>query len=475
MITLESPLLEMMDRSKNGELLGQHLQKVCHEAEKIYQNADQASDSLVGAQSPLQDRVMQLRDALEALRTAEESLLEEKAELMTAHESTLNTCKHYQEIFEQAPDGYLITDRLGVIQEANQAAARLLESTPEALLRQPLSNFVVESYRKTFQLKVNQVTAVRQEREWEVKLQRQNGEPFDAAFTISVKHDEMGRITALYWLLRDATVRKKAEEHLRQVQIQNIQIVEADRVKQQFISTVSHELRTPMNSILGFSDLLLRRFHEQSDPQQLSMIERIFRNSRHLLMLIEEMLDLSKLKTNHLELKIESCDLAEIVQTTANEIRPLALRKNVELQVEVGQAPLMVLNDRTRLKQILMNLLSNAVKFTNIGRICLKVQKLSDEQVLLVLSDTGIGIAPEHQPCIFQEFWQANQSLSRQQGGIGLGLAITGGLIRLMGGTIAVESQLGQGSTFRVELPYQVKTVDTVTEGQYNQHAGKLF
>lgn len=470
----------MMDRRSNGELLGQHLQTVCQQAEGIYQNADQlseqASSPLSSIQAaPFQDRLLQLREALAALRTAEECLLHEKADLMMAYHSTLNTCRHYQELFECAPDGYIITDRQGVIQEANLAAATLLSSEAGALVGQPLSNFVVGSYRKTFQSKLDQGTAIRREREWEVSLQRQNGECFEAAFTVSAKYDETGKAIVLYWLFRDATVRKQAEEQIRQVQFQNIRMAETGRLKQQFIATVSHELRTPMNSILGFSDLLLRRFHEQYDPQQLSMIERIFKNSRHLLALIEEMLDLSELRTNHLELKLESLDLREIVQNTTNEIRPLALRKNLELQVDVGEEPLLVINDRTRLRQVLVNLLSNAVKFTDIGRINLWIEKLSDERVLLAVSDTGIGIASEHQNFIFQEFWQANQMLNRQHGGAGLGLAITAGLVRLMQGTIEVDSQLGQGTTFRVELPCQVQPVDTIAEGQYNQRAGKIF
>jgi signal transduction histidine kinase len=237
-----------------------------------------------------------------------------------------------------------------------------------------------------------------------------------------------------------------------------VELVESDRIKQQFMATVSHELRTPMNAILGFSDLLLRRFHQQYDPQQINMIERIFNNGKHLLSLIENLLDVSKLRENNLQLRNQEFDLVELVLEAGKEIRPLATRKNLDLQVEVGQVPIPVTNDRVRLRQVMMNLLSNAVKFSDQGVIRIEVQQVADDRISITVSDTGIGIDPAHHSQVFREFWQVEQSLNRSYGGTGLGLAISAGLVKLMGGTITVESDLGQGAVFRVELPAHVQS-----------------
>jgi signal transduction histidine kinase len=188
------------------------------------------------------------------------------------------------------------------------------------------------------------------------------------------------------------------------------------------------------------------------------MIERIFNNGKHLLSLIEDLLDISKLREKSLQLHYQNFDLVELMLEVAKEIRPLATRKNLDLQVEAENAPVLIVNDHARLRQVLMNLLSNAVKFTNQGEVRIKAQQLSDDRVSITVSDTGIGIDPVHHSRIFREFWQVDQSLNRQHGGVGLGLAISAGLVKLMQGTITVESELGQGAVFRVELPAQPKS-----------------
>lgn len=249
---------------------------------------------------------------------------------------------------------------------------------------------------------------------------------------------------------------KELENLSTQIQLQNLQLMEAARLKSQFLATMSHELRTPMNAVIGFSQLLLRQRQNQLSPQQLDMVDRILSNGKHLLTLINDILDLSKIEAGRLELKPEEFNLPVLVRTTAEELRSLASEKHLELQVEADLQNPQILNDSARMRQILVNLLSNAIKFTDTGSVHIKVQEVSPEQVLLTVQDTGIGIAEENLKHIFEEFRQVDQSLAKRYPGTGLGLAITHSLVQLMHGKISVESHLGQGSTFRVEFPRRV-------------------
>jgi signal transduction histidine kinase len=201
-------------------------------------------------------------------------------------------------------------------------------------------------------------------------------------------------------------------------------LVESDRIKTQFMGMMSHELRTPMNAILGFSELLLRRFRQYSDFQHITLVERIFENGRHLLAIIEDMLDFSKLKTNRLELQLEQFDLADLAIVITDELSSLAGQKALDLRICLTPSSIPVNNDPARVRQILVNLLSNAIKFTDTGSVLLEIWEIPRERVAIAVSDTGCGIDPVDQAHIFQEFWQVNQSRTRQHSGTGLGLAI---------------------------------------------------
>lgn len=397
-----------------------------------------------------------LQVALEELHVAEEELRQQNEELILARQVVEAERQRYQELFEFAPDGYLVTDSYGTIREANRAAAQLLNIDQKYLIGKPLASFVLEEERKAFRSILNQLHTINRVQEWEVHLRGRGDGVFDAALTVETVRHKQGGVSGLRWQLRDITTRKQAEEQLRQVQMQNLQLLEADRLKNQFMATISHELRTPMNAILGFSQLLLRQVRNHSDPQHVSMIERIVKNGQHLLTMIEEILDFSKLKANHLELHLDVLDLAELATGTVEELRCLAQQKAINLRIDLTQASIPIVNDPVRLRQVLVNLVSNAIKFTDAGSVKLKVWELPEGRVAIAVSDTGIGIHPTDQEHIFQEFWQVNQTSTRKTKGTGLGLAITNSLVHLMQGTISVESQPGKGATFRVELPRQV-------------------
>lgn len=187
------------------------------------------------------------------------------------------------------------------------------------------------------------------------------------------------------------------------------------------------------------------------------MVERILNSGRHLLTLIDDILDFSKIEVGSLTLELEQFNLAEMVTATIEELHSLVEQKNLALQVQLNLHNPLIVNDRTRLRQVLINLLSNAIKFTETGNVQLDVWELPSDRLAIAVKDTGIGISEADIKHIFEEFRQSNQSITRQHGGTGLGLAIADRLVRMMQGKITVESQLGQGSTFRVELPRQVE------------------
>jgi signal transduction histidine kinase len=250
---------------------------------------------------------------------------------------------------------------------------------------------------------------------------------------------------------------QELENQRQQLQLNNLQLLEAARLKSQFLATMSHELRTPMNAVIGFSQLLLRQRQNSLAPKQVDMMKRILDNGKHLLALINEILDLSKIEAGRLELKLETFNLMALVRATVDELRSLADERHLTLHVHNHLQNANVINDSVRLRQVLVNLLSNGIKFTEVGSVEVEVKEIAPNRLAIAVKDTGIGIAEEELGHIFEEFRQIDQTTTRRYPGTGLGLAITKSLVELMQGTIEVESQLGQGSTFRIELPRTVK------------------
>ncbi|MBW4419963.1 MAG: PAS domain-containing sensor histidine kinase [Myxacorys californica WJT36-NPBG1] len=417
---------------------------------------NQAVKELPGEQSQiLVDCLEELHVSLEELQVAQEEIREQQISILEAQQTIEAERQRYRELFEFAPDGYLITDRFGTVREANRAAVNLLKVGSKHLIGKPILTFVPEENRQAFRAILNQLPVLSRIQEWEVQLRNREQRLFEAAITVETVRND-GQTVGLRWLIRDITGRKHAEEQLHQAQLQNVQLIEADRLRQQFMATVTHELRTPMNAILGFSDLLMRQFRAQGQAREITMLERVLKNGHHLLMLIEDILDFSKLQANRLQLTLQAVDVSELMSAIVEELRPLADQKQIELQFCVPSAPIAIVNDPMRLRQIVINLLSNAIKFTDIGRVSLEVLELPEGRFAIVVSDTGIGIDTADHSQIFREFWQVNQTNTRSQGGTGLGLSITKALVELMQGTISVESQVGVGTTFRAELPRRV-------------------
>jgi two-component system sensor histidine kinase BarA len=249
---------------------------------------------------------------------------------------------------------------------------------------------------------------------------------------------------------------EELEKQGRRLQQQKLQLLEAAKLKSQFLDTMSHELLTPMNGIIGFSQLLLRQHKQLLTGQQTEMVGRILRNGKNLLVLIKDILDISKIENGRTELETEEFDLGHLVMDVALEFGNQATDKNVAMFVSVCLENQLIVNDKLRLQQVLVNLISNAVKFTHRGSISIEARELNDDRLIITVRDTGIGISLTEQHHIFDKFHQADQSITRQYPGTGLGLAISASLVKMMNGTITVESQPQKGSTFRIEFPRKI-------------------
>jgi signal transduction histidine kinase len=250
---------------------------------------------------------------------------------------------------------------------------------------------------------------------------------------------------------------KALEQQRQQIHEQNLQLTHANTLKSRFLATISHELRTPLNAILGFSQMLLRPSKGFLTPKQAEMVQRIFTNGKNLLQMLNEVLDFTQIEANRLHLQPELLNLRDLITVTVEEVRSLAVLKELTLSVQFNLHNAVIFNDTVRLRQALINLLSNAIKFTDTGEVWVEVTEISPNRVSIAVCDTGTGIAPEHIEYIFEAFRQIDQTNTRKHSGTGLGLAITRTLVGMMGGTLTVSSQPGKGSSFRIELPRQVE------------------
>lgn len=272
--------------------------------------------------------------------------------------------------------------------------------------------------------------------------------------------DEQGQFTEFQTVGRDITLFKEAEAQLRhsseRISLANAELARAARLKDEFLANMSHELRTPLNSILGLSEMLLEEMFGSLTDQQSQFIQTIEQSGQHLLALINDILDLSKIESGKMELELSLVDLYTICTSSLKFVKEQARHKKIQLTCEIEPNISEIEADERRLLQVLVNLLSNAVKFTpDGGRVELEVRMNSKQQAVeFRVQDSGIGIPPEHLNQIFQPFIQLDSSLSRRYAGTGLGLSIVQRIVDLHGGSIWVESKVGRGSCFTVTLPW---------------------
>jgi signal transduction histidine kinase len=249
--------------------------------------------------------------------------------------------------------------------------------------------------------------------------------------------------------IQNARLFSEIEEKGRQLEV-------ASQHKSQFLANMSHELRTPLNAILGYTELIIDAVYGDVPQKMAGVLERVQSNGRHLLGLINDVLDLSKIEAGQLTLSLASYSIADVVHGVANVVESLATEKRLALNVEVLPHLPVGFGDERRISQVLLNLVGNAIKFTDKGEVVIAASA-QNGSFNLAVRDTGPGIAPTDQAKIFEEFQQADNSTTKTKGGTGLGLAIARRIIEMHGGTISVESKVGEGSTFSVILPVKAQ------------------
>jgi adenylate cyclase len=245
-----------------------------------------------------------------------------------------------------------------------------------------------------------------------------------------------------------------------EIQDKSRQLALASEHKSQFLASMSHELRTPLNAIIGLTEMMTEHAPRFGTEKALEPLNRVLKTGRHLLNLINEILDLSKIEAGKLELNIERVAINPIIEEIAGMGRPLAEQNGNRLVIDCKSDIGTIRADPMRLRQVLLNLLSNACKFTKDGEVMLRVRRVADRRnwIEFVLCDTGIGMTAEQQAKLFEEFSQADSLTARRYGGTGLGLAITRKLARMMDGDVTVTSEPGKGSVFTVRVPVDADT-----------------
>ena len=251
---------------------------------------------------------------------------------------------------------------------------------------------------------------------------------------------------------------KVIEQQQQRIRAQDLQLQDVDKLKAEFLATMSHELRTPLNAIIGFSQILMGKTASPLNGEQADMLGRILANGKHLLEMINEILSFSKVSANQVVVEPVNIYLPQLVEQATDQIMPSARAKGLSVEVSVDMSEPLVINDAALLQQVLSKLLSNAVKFTDEGYIYIQVEENSQETVLIHVVDTGCGISNDAQRRIFKTFQQADQKLTRQHSGVGLGLTLAHSLVTLMHGEIRVRSSVDEGSCFTIEIPRDLST-----------------
>jgi signal transduction histidine kinase len=274
---------------------------------------------------------------------------------------------------------------------------------------------------------------------------------FYVAFTARTAERLRGRLVQTVRYARDLVVRLEESSVETQKVLELSEV--ANRSKSEFLANMSHELRTPLNSVIGFSDVLLKNRKAHLDDSELSYLKRIRDNGSHLLTIIDDILDLSRIEAGRTEVQLEDVDLTQLVNEVVNSFASSGRKSGVELSTDVPPGLDLLHTDRTRLRQILLNLVGNALKFTSEGSVDVRVVTNGTRPAAIEVVDTGIGIPADRLQLVFRPFEQADNTTRRRYGGTGLGLSISRSLCELLGCRIEAESEPGKGSTFRVVLP----------------------
>jgi PAS domain S-box-containing protein len=365
-----------------------------------------------------------------------------------------------QAIVEHAVDGIMIIDERDTITTFNPAAERMFGYTAAEIVGQTIARLIPDPLHRQYKL-----ISIGNE----IIGRRKDSSVFPMDLSSGQLTLDLRRLYVV--ILRDATRRKQAEEELQRARDA---AEAASRAKSTFLANMSHELRTPLNAIIGYSELLIEEAADVDHESLENDLRRIHRAGAHLLGLISDILDISKIEAGKMDLRYENFALAPMLGDVELTVAPLAVQNGNRFTIQYDGQPAALFADPVRVRQVLINLLGNACKFTDHGSITLRVYAIADFKlptpesaagtaratisnpqtaIVFEVADTGIGLTPEQLARLFQPFTQADDSTTRRYGGTGLGLALTRHFCQMMGGTVDVVSAPGEGSVFTVRLP----------------------
>ncbi|MDP1692867.1 MAG: CHASE3 domain-containing protein [Burkholderiaceae bacterium] len=396
---------------------------------------------------------------LHARQAAEASLRERELVLR-------QTSARLQRVFDHSLDALCAFDAEGRFVAVSAACESLWGYRPEELLGTPNIDKVLPQDRARSLEIAARVIAGTRTRDFENRYRHRDGRTVNVMWSAQWLPEEQ----TMFCVARDVTERHDllAELHHRNQELQaqaaalreaTLRAEAADRTKSAFLATMSHELRTPLNSIIGFTGILLMRLAGPLNAEQARQLDMVCGSARHLLALINDVLDISKIEAGRLRVARLPCDLGACIDRALATAQPLAAAKGLalgsEVQAGLREALAHAVGDPRRVEQLLLNLLGNAIKFTDQGSVQLQAWRdgSAPDFVCVAVADTGVGISQADQATLFQPFRQVDAALSRASEGTGLGLAISQGLAGLMGGMISVWSEPGQGSRFTIRLP----------------------
>jgi PAS domain S-box-containing protein len=366
-------------------------------------------------------------------------------------------------IFDSALDSIISIDHQGRIIEFNPQAEKTFGYTRDEVVGQNLDELIIPPslrarHREALARYVATGKGTVVGRRIEISGMRSDGSEFPVELSLTSIPSKTQPMFTAY--LRDLTEQKRQEELLqrgRELEEQSLRIQEANRLKSEFLANMSHELRTPLNAVIGFAEVLIDGKAGALNQDQREYLNDILTSGQHLLQLINDVLDLAKIEAGRMELYPEAFSIKTVADEVCTIMRQIAAKRYITIALEAPPAEDTVNLDLRKFKQVLYNLLSNAVKFSHEeGVVKLRIAFAAEEQLEIQVKDSGIGIKADDLPRIFREFEQLESGASRRFPGTGLGLALSKKIVELHNGTISVQSEFGQGSTFNITMPRSV-------------------
>jgi PAS domain S-box-containing protein len=454
--TLTGPLLRLVEATENlgaGDFSVRVAPEGRDEAAALATAFNRMAEQLQGSYQRLEQTTREVAALNEQL---EQRVDERTRQLETANQELSELQSYTRGLIESNIDAIVTIDPRGSVTDVNRQMCEITGRTREELIGTQFKDHVTDPQRA--EEGVRQTLAEGRVTNYELAIRGRGGRPTVVSYNATTFTGTDGRLRGVFAAARDITDQKRLEERLRrknqELEEQNRLVQEANRLKSEFLANMSHELRTPLNAIIGFSELMHDGKVGAVSTEQKEFLGDILTSARHLLQLINDVLDLSKVESGKMEFRPVPVDLPIVVGEVRDILRALAATKHIQVDVQIEETLTGITTDPGKLKQVLYNYLSNALKFTpDDGRVTIRVGPDGPADFRLDVEDTGIGIRGEDLGRLFVEFQQLDASTVKRHAGTGLGLALTKRIVEAQGGRVGVHSTPGRGSTFFAVLP----------------------